>query len=54
MGKGDASTVYAYYNTSPESPDGKRIFYLLYKNEPDDQQKSVPGELWICSRSLKN
>lgn len=54
VGKGGASTVFAYYDTSPESPDGKKIFYLRYKNEPDDQHKSVSGELWICDRNLKN
>lgn len=54
VGKDGASTVFAYYNTSPENPDGKKIFHLRYKNEPDDQHKIVPGELWVCDHDLKN
>ncbi|MEL7585333.1 MAG: hypothetical protein AAGU19_01380 [Prolixibacteraceae bacterium] len=54
VGKDGASTVFAYYNTTPESPDGKSIFHLRYKIETIDDKALLPAELWICDRDLKN
>ncbi|MEL7585335.1 MAG: hypothetical protein AAGU19_01390 [Prolixibacteraceae bacterium] len=55
VGADGASTKFSYFNTSPESPDGKKIIYLRLKREPIDIERSakVPGELWICDRDLK-
>lgn len=53
VGQNGASTVFSFYSTSPESPDGKYIFHLRCKKEPDDKSLLVPGELWICNHDLK-
>jgi hypothetical protein len=42
---GEGSSGFSYYGTSPESPDGRRLTYVVY--EPDDTQ-----ELRICNRDL--
>ena len=54
IGKDGASTKFSYFNTSPESPDGKQITYLRFKKEPIGLKRDalVPGELWICDRDL--
>lgn len=54
VGPAGSSSIFSFYNTSPESPDGKSLFYLRYKEEPPAARIHVPGELWICDRDLKN
>ncbi len=55
VGKDGASTKFAFFSVSPESPDGKNILYLRLKKEPNVNERAVqlPGELWICDRDLK-
>lgn len=56
VGKDGASTKFSYFSTCPESPDGKKIFYLRLKIEPIGMERTalVPGELWVCDQNLKN
>ncbi|HMR85398.1 MAG TPA: hypothetical protein PKE30_19775 [Niabella sp.] len=53
VGRDDASTIFAYYNTTPESPDGKTIAYVRCKAEPVPGKPKVPAELWVCDRDLQ-
>ncbi len=53
VGKEGASTVFSYYNTTPESPDGKTIAYIRCTKEPSAEAGRVPGELWVCNRDLQ-
>ncbi|WP_090390245.1 TolB-like translocation protein [Niabella drilacis] len=48
------SAVFSFYNTTPESPDGKVLVYVRCKKEPYGREESVPGELWTCTRDLEN
>jgi hypothetical protein len=50
VGPENAFTSFGYFNTSPESPDGKRLIYVIY-NEPAIKGK-VRGKLYICNRDL--
>lgn len=46
----------SYYNTTPESPDGTRIAYVVKDAVTPDYDDGgwVPGSLWICDRDLTN
>ncbi len=50
---GKRSSAFSFYGTSPESPDGTRIAYVVY-SEPSaaDWNDRVPGELWVCESDL--
>ncbi len=48
------SAVFSFYNTTPESPDGKTLVYVKCKKEPYGREEFVPGELWVCNRDLKD
>ncbi|ANH83573.1 hypothetical protein A8C56_23675 [Niabella ginsenosidivorans] len=54
VGPDGMSAVFSFYNTSPESPDGKTLVYVRCKKEPYGREEFVPGELWVCDRDLKN
>lgn len=45
--EGFGSSGFSYYGTSPESPDGRRLTYVVYP--PDG-----PEELWICHCDLSD
>src|SRR5690606_27315542 len=53
VGSDGASTVFSYFNTTPESPDGKTIAYLRCVVEPAPERSRVPAALWVCDRDLK-
>lgn len=55
VGRGGASTIFSFYNTSPESPDGSSIAYVRCIGEPsgDSDEILTPAELWVCDRNLK-
>ena len=55
VGAGGASTIFSFYNTTPESPDGSTIAYVRCIDEPsgDGDDKRAPAELWVCDRDLK-
>ncbi|HET7118982.1 MAG TPA: hypothetical protein VFI29_20995 [Hanamia sp.] len=53
VGPGGASTIFSFYNTCPESPDGQTIAYLCCKKEPSGDKGYAPAELWLCDRDLK-
>lgn len=53
VGRGGASTIFSYYNTTPESPDGKTIMYIRCEKEPEPGKTRVPAALWICNRDLE-
>ena len=53
VGSDGASTVFSYFNTTPESPDGKTIAYLRCIVEPTPEKGRVPAALWVCDRDLK-
>lgn len=52
VGKGGASTVFSYFNTTPESPDGQTIAYIRCIKEPVPVSAKVPAELWVCGRDM--
>lgn len=44
-----------YFGTCPESPDGRRIVYVLYdKNPGPDTTAGSPGGLYLCDADLRN
>lgn len=45
-----------YYNTTPESPDGTRIAYVIQNTivRPYHMGITMPGSIWICDRNLTN
>ncbi|MGC4233436.1 MAG: hypothetical protein QM594_10700 [Niabella sp.] len=55
IGSEGASTIFSFYNTSPESPDGKTIAYIRCIEEPsgDGDEILAPAELWVCDRNLQ-
>lgn len=53
VGPQEASTTFSYYNTTPESPDGKTIAYIRCVSEPELQKLRVPAQLWVCNRELQ-
>lgn len=53
VGPDGMSSVFSFYNTTPESPDGKTLVYVRCKKEPYGREEFVPGELWVCNRDLK-
>lgn len=53
VGQAGASTAFAYYNTTPESPDGQTIAYVRCEQEPTPQRSRVPASLWVCSKDLQ-
>ncbi|OHB49557.1 MAG: hypothetical protein A2Y10_09020 [Planctomycetes bacterium GWF2_41_51] len=42
------------YNESPESPDGKRITYIVFDEIPTNQRPLVPFSIWVCDSNLAN
>ena len=43
------SSTFGYFNTCPESPDGKYVAYLRYTTVPSTE-KNILGEIWIWNR----
>lgn len=54
VGPAGQSTSFGYYDVSPESPDGTRIAYVRFLEEPADRRDGKPGELWLCDVNLQN
>ncbi|WP_308984097.1 hypothetical protein [Thalassobacterium sedimentorum] len=54
VGQGNYSTTFGIYDTSPESPDGSRIAYIRFLQEPKHERDGHPGELWLCDSDLTN
>lgn len=55
VGPDGMSSIFSFYNTTPESPDGKTIAYVRCVNEPsgDGDELLSAAELWVCDRNLK-
>lgn len=53
VGRDGASTIFSYFNTTPESPDGKMIAYIRCEKEPTPGISKVPASLWVCDRDLR-
>ncbi|ANH83571.1 hypothetical protein A8C56_23665 [Niabella ginsenosidivorans] len=53
VGRGGASTIFSYFNTCPESPDGHTIAYIRCEKEPERGKPRVPASLWVCDHDLK-
>ncbi len=45
---------FSIYNETPESPDGKRLTYVVYDEYPDPNKLVSRGQLWICDRNIEN
>lgn len=44
-----------YFGTSPESPDGRKIVYVVYDKAPGpDTTVGSPGGLYLCDADLRN
>lgn len=54
VGPQTASSAFGFYNTTPESPDGTRIAYVRYLEEPTRPKDGRPAELWLCDSDLSN
>jgi hypothetical protein len=52
VGPEGLDSSFSYYNTSPESLDGKMISYVTVLNEQNDRYERLNGELWVCNTSL--
>lgn len=53
VGPPQKNSAFGYFGESPESPDGKRIAYIVY-HESESGMKRIPVDLWICDRDLAN
>ncbi len=53
VGEEGRSTIFSFYNTSPECPNGSTIAYVRCINEPSGEEILAAAELWVCSRDLK-
>ncbi|OQB15203.1 MAG: hypothetical protein BWY15_00573 [Firmicutes bacterium ADurb.Bin193] len=47
------TSLFGYFGTSPESPDGSKIVYVAYDEDPGKKSKTS-GELYICNADLTN
>ncbi|OQB15594.1 MAG: hypothetical protein BWY15_00306 [Firmicutes bacterium ADurb.Bin193] len=47
------SMLPGYYGTTPESPDGKLVAYIVTENKPDSKA-SKKGALYLCDSDLTN
>ena len=47
-------TGLSYYNTPPESPDGRRLAYVRWREIPESRPDARPAELWVCARDRTN
>lgn len=54
VGPETGNSTFSFYNTSPESPDGKLIVYVKILIEQNSEYQSLNGELWVCDTSLFN
>lgn len=45
---------FGIYHTSPESPDGKRIAYIVYDEILTKENPGSTFSLWVCDRDLTN
>jgi hypothetical protein len=45
---------FGYYGSSPESPDGTRIAYIVFDEFLDDQNTSSKYGIWVCDKDLTN
>ncbi len=52
VGPEGLDSTFSYYNTSPESPDGNLISYVVILDEQNDRYQRLNGELWVCNTSL--
>lgn len=48
LSSGDGASSLGYYNTCPESPDGKRVVYVRFVNPPTSARAAAPAELFVC------
>ena len=55
VSEGDSNSSFSYYNTSPESPDGKYIAYTRFLSSPKEERyEKVHAEIWVCNSDLSN
>lgn len=54
VGPESGNSTFTFYNTSPESPDGKSIAYVKILTEQTSEFQSLAGELWVCDGNLLN
>lgn len=52
VGSEEGNSTFSFYNTSPESPDGKMIAYVKILSEQNSRFQSLNGELWVCNSNL--
>lgn len=54
VGPETGNSTFSFYNTSPESPDGKKITYVKILTEQTREFQGLSGELWVCDANLFN
>lgn len=54
VGPEAGNSIFTFYNTSPESPDGTKIAYVKVITEQINRYQSLNGELWVCDNNLFN
>jgi hypothetical protein len=53
VGTKNFNSVFSFYSTSPESPDGSKIVYVTILTMPvRNWTEKVHGELWVCNSDL--
>jgi hypothetical protein len=53
VGAKGASTIFSFFNTCPESPDGSTLVYVRCIKEPSGRDDFTSAELWVCDRDAK-
>jgi len=55
IGPPEQHSAFGYFGTSPESPDGTRIAYIVYPGPPGQEEGDLfPMDLWVSDSSLEN
>jgi len=55
LSEGEFNTVFSYYNTTPENPEGSKIAYTKFLSNPENERgEKVPAEIWVCNSDLTN
>lgn len=45
---------FGIYNESPESPDGRRVAYIIFDTPPTQDRPMAPFSIWVADRDFKN
>lgn len=54
IGPAGRHSSFGYFGESPESPDGRRIAYVVFQNLDGSDASEMPIDLWVCDHDFSN